>query len=1590
MNPWCISKKATWYGLKLILISCISLLIVAYPAQAADTAPTPAAFKSQFSDVPSTDANAIYINFLAERGIIIGYPDGGYHPDEALTRAQAATVIVKAAGLSVESALISPFNDIDNNHWAKAYIATAAKAGYISGMPDGSYHPEEKLTRAQAISLILRLSKQDISGIKLPAGLTDIDEKHWAAPSVALGLASGMVGLSTDGKQYLPDVPFSRINLAHALGVLLTTDPELYATNLEGTLKVREGIVKVRASGSQEIQVKTEITVKSGDTINIGAKSSAELNYPDGSSILIKENTQLSVVESQGRKYIKTDGSEGTAIEWLDLKLKQGTILGGLATRHETTEDEQPEKDKTTGQIYQPGSKLIASLDDWKLLAAEGNQLPWYTASQQKKVKIQVDMPWGVAAIRGTFFEVSVATNGAASVSCLTGNAEVSNHGITVPLVGGQETVLTASTVPPTPTTPMSKESVKEFLAEKVWIETTAQVMDQVQEAAPPPPPPAAAIEQQTVPTINPEQIQQPAAPIQPTVPDLPTTAVPQVSQMLTTLEIVTQAMEQQSNTVPTTPVIENQNNNINNTTHSTNQTITVPVVAGQPLILSSGVSFNLGQMNIPAGATVSVHEVSNPDIETSGMQAAGKIVDINFNNMTINQAVQLTLPLNQGVDPEKAAIYLYNNGTWEYQPSHYENGAIVATVTHFSIYGVLADTSPPANPSISQGNINSTSAELILSAQDSSGEIHYQIYRNGELLTKTSNNSYTDNGLAGGTIYHYQVKAIDRFNNISDFSSILDITTTAEQPTLPLPSDNARLSSLSLSEGSLTPTFSPEHLTYNVSVAESVYSVNIFAVTEDPLASITIPNPVWLDTGVNTANVIVTAEDGTTTKTYTLNIEQDEAPQPPSPPSNNVRLNSLYLSEGILSPTFSPEQLTYNVSVTESVYSINIFAVSESPLASVIIPDSVSLNIGENTANIIVTAEDGITTETYTLNINRVAVPSSTISPTTYDFDKNISTQADVAVTMTLNGNTLINITNGAYTLIPNTDYIVSGNIITIKKEYLANQLVGTTILAFIFSAGASQTLSITSVNTAPIASGVYISGTRNVGQMLTGHYTYYDADGDEQGGSTFQWYRASLTDDSYKTVISGVYTANYTLTAYDIEKNIYFEVTPVAATGLLIGTPVLSRAVHPISNTSGTINADTIWTLANSPYYVTGNVTVAAGKTLTIEPGVVVKFADNVGLYVSGNLIAQGTEGSPIYFTDVRDDSAGADDTNGDGATSSPAAGWWRGIQVVNGGNATIDYCTVNYGGYTVNGYIFDNRGGYRIGDRYYFYNLCKIGTGMLSVTNSTISNGGDYGILIANSSEVHTVSNNTISSNAYYGLYIYNSPAAHTITGNTINNNGDIGIYINASAGVNTITTNNINHNGGYGMWLSNSAGAHVITGNTISNNGGGIALSSSGNPNIENNTIDSNTQYGIHSINSDSIILNNTITNNSKYGLHIEGALVPSSVTGNTITGNTLGPIEMAGGDANGLVLVNNTDTDHKYIAVNGSTVNYDTTWPNQGYPYYVTGNVTVAASKTLTIEPGVVVKFADNVGLYVSGNLIAQGTEGSPIYFTDVR
>jgi hypothetical protein len=137
--------------------------------------------------------------------------------------------------------------------------------------------------------------------------------------------------------------------------------------------------------------------------------------------------------------------------------------------------------------------------------------------------------------------------------------------------------------------------------------------------------------------------------------------------------------------------------------------------------------------------------------------------------------------------------------------------------------------------------------------------------------------------------------------------------------------------------------------------------------------------------------------------------------------------------------------------------------------------------------------------------------------------------------------------------------------------------------------------------VNTVPTASSVSITGTAQVGQVLTGHYTYNDANGDLEGTSTYRWLRNGVA-------IGGAAAPTYALVAADQGTLIVFEVTPVAATGASPGDAVQSAAVGPVAAalvvTVSGISPSTMASGSSMSATVSGSG-FAPGATLTFEGG-------------------------------------------------------------------------------------------------------------------------------------------------------------------------------------------------------------------------------------------------------------------------------------------------------------------------------------------------------------------------------------------------
>ena len=114
---------------------------------------------ASFSDVTDPDA-AEAVAVLSSLGIVSGYSDGGYHPDDLLTRAQFCVLAVLAEGHGDQvqsSAYRTLFSDLSASHWAAAYVNLAQSEGLINGYGNGRFGPDDSVTVGQAVTIVLRL-----------------------------------------------------------------------------------------------------------------------------------------------------------------------------------------------------------------------------------------------------------------------------------------------------------------------------------------------------------------------------------------------------------------------------------------------------------------------------------------------------------------------------------------------------------------------------------------------------------------------------------------------------------------------------------------------------------------------------------------------------------------------------------------------------------------------------------------------------------------------------------------------------------------------------------------------------------------------------------------------------------------------------------------------------------------------------------------------------------------------------------------------------------------------------------------------------------------------------------------------------------------------------------------------------------------------------------------------------------------------------------------------------------------------------------------------------------------------------------------
>lgn len=184
----------------------LSLQVAATPGNAAS---------SRFRDI-TNDVYQQEINAAVERGLIAGFEDNTFRPQATLTREQLVSMVMDAlsqlpnyTGAPITPPLVdvvpttNSFGDVDASRWSAAKIQVAHNLQIVSGYPDGSFRPNQPVTRAELIRVlrnaaaygqVIQGGSQEIRDVWQPRTFNDI-EGHWASDSITL--LSGYCGVAS-------------------------------------------------------------------------------------------------------------------------------------------------------------------------------------------------------------------------------------------------------------------------------------------------------------------------------------------------------------------------------------------------------------------------------------------------------------------------------------------------------------------------------------------------------------------------------------------------------------------------------------------------------------------------------------------------------------------------------------------------------------------------------------------------------------------------------------------------------------------------------------------------------------------------------------------------------------------------------------------------------------------------------------------------------------------------------------------------------------------------------------------------------------------------------------------------------------------------------------------------------------------------------------------------------------------------------------------------------------------------------------------------------------------------------------------------
>jgi len=182
-------------------------------------------FTAEYYEQPDRPSSKPALSSVDHFAYIVGYPDGLVHPERLITRAEAATIFFRMLTDELREdfwSQVNPYYDVLPQDWFNNAISTLTYAGVLNGYPDGNFLPNSDITRAEFAAMAVRFFEGDDEEIEGDA-FPDI-RNHWANAEINLAYAKGLIEGYPDGT-FKPDQAITRAEAVTIVNRVLERAP---------------------------------------------------------------------------------------------------------------------------------------------------------------------------------------------------------------------------------------------------------------------------------------------------------------------------------------------------------------------------------------------------------------------------------------------------------------------------------------------------------------------------------------------------------------------------------------------------------------------------------------------------------------------------------------------------------------------------------------------------------------------------------------------------------------------------------------------------------------------------------------------------------------------------------------------------------------------------------------------------------------------------------------------------------------------------------------------------------------------------------------------------------------------------------------------------------------------------------------------------------------------------------------------------------------------------------------------------------------------------------------------------------------------